>query len=264
MTTAYATTHVGPDTPSISKTLPFPVDWDHYSLTSLMFALERQTVATFANARKQVQPVLDIDAALMEQTPTIFHQPQAHEVVGSMLFTRMFSVLRAAARLMFAGQQYEARAVLRSALECGMYGWSLTVDANLREIWRQRENSDAARQAARNALTWGRLKKALRVRSQPLSETVSSLYDDLIDLGAHPNPGGIVDGLFTDKDAEGKLLLMTMVGDCNPKSIISGLDELLRVTRAGFELLCLAMPERMKQTGIGPKVTAIFDAAGYR
>src|SRR5712664_2470474 len=152
MTIAYTTTHEGPDTPSISKTLPFPVDWDHFSLTSLMGELERQTVATFANARARVQPVLDVDAALIEQTPVIFDRPQKHELVGSMLFTRMFSVLRAAARLVFAGQQYEARAVLRSALECGVYGWALTTDGGLREIWQHRGDSDDARQAARDAL----------------------------------------------------------------------------------------------------------------
>lgn len=263
MTIAYTTKHVGPDTSSISKALPFPVDWDHFSLTTLMGNLERQTVATFANARAQVQPVLDVDAALFEQTPAIFHQPQQHELVGAMLFTRMFSVLRAAARLVFAGQQYEARAVLRSALECGMYGWALTTDGEQREIWKHREDSDDARQAARNALTWGRLKTALRAQSQSLGDKVAILYDDLIDLGAHPNPGGIVDGVFTSKDAAGNLQLMTVFGACTPESVTAGLNELLGVTHAGFELLRLAMPERMEKTGVGPNVAAIFLAAGY-
>jgi len=263
MTIAYTTTHEWPETPSISKTLPFPADWDHFSLTLLMGELERQMVATFANVRAQVQPVLDVDAALIQQTPAIFHQPQKHELIGSMLFTRMFSGLRAAARLVFAGQQYEARAVLRSSLECGVYGWALTTDGRLREIWRAREDSDEARQAARNALTWGRLKTPLSAQSHLLGDKVTALYDDLIDLGAHPNPGGIIDGVFKTKDAAGNTQLMTMFGDCAPESIVAGLGELLRVTHAGFELLRLAMPERMEKSGVSQKVAAIFVAAGY-
>lgn len=257
------TMHEGADTLSVKKTLSFPNDWDQYSLTVFMDKLERQAVATFANIRIQVQPILDVDETLIKQVPTIFDRPQKHEQAGAMLFTRMFSVLRAAARLVFAGQQYEARVVLRSALECGVYGWALTTDKSLREVWQSRDDNDKTRKVARNALQWCSLKTALRNESPQIEKKIAVIYDNLIDLGAHPNPGGIVDGMFSSVDAEGSPMLMTLFGGGTPESITAGLDELLRVTHAGFELLRLAMPERLERTGVGQKVVAIFAAAGY-
>ena len=257
------TIYEGTDTLSIMKTLPFPSDWDQYSLTVFLGKLERQTVATFANTRAQVQPVLDVDETLIEKTPAIFHQPQKHELAGSMLFTRMFSVLRAAARLVFAGQQYEARAVLRSALECGVYGWALTTNDGLRNVWQHREDNDETRKAARKALQWDSLKIALRNKSPQIEKKITAIYDNLIDLGAHPNPGGIVEGMFPSVNAEGNTMLMTQFGGGTPESIADGLSELLRVTHAGFELVRLAMPERLEKNGVGRKVADIFAAAGY-
>jgi len=257
------TMHEGVDIPSIRKTLDFPKDWDQYSLTVFMDNLERSTVATFANMRSIVQPILEVDEALVVQAPAIFSYPQKHEQASSMLFMRMFSVQRAAARLLFAGQQYEARAVLRSALECGVYGCLLTSDSELLDVWRQRDDNDFTRKAARKAFQWGSLMTALRKQSPSIETKIDALYDELIDLGAHPNPGGIVDGMFADVDADGNKMLMTLFGGGTPESIVRGLRELLSVTHAGFELIRLAMPERLMKNGVAQQVEATFAAAGY-
>jgi hypothetical protein len=45
------TIHVGNGIPSKNITLPFPRDWDRFSLTVFIDKLERQMVATFANIR---------------------------------------------------------------------------------------------------------------------------------------------------------------------------------------------------------------------
>lgn len=261
MTIGYTIKHESVDTPSIKVTHNFPVDWARFSLTSLMSELERQAVATFANARAQVQPILDIDTEMMEKVPEIFSDPSANELLGIMLFTRMFSVLRAAARLVFAGQQYEARSVLRSALECGVYGWALIVNDELRGTWKRRDESEEARKKARNAFAWSGLQKSLQSASQSLADTVGNLYESLIDLGAHPNPGGILDGQFVTKDADGHARLNTVFGGGDRESISIGLRDLLDVTHAGFDLLRLALPERMKKSGVGSRVSAIFNAA---
>jgi hypothetical protein len=200
---------------------------------------------------------------LIEQATVIFQQPQKHEQAGAMLFMRMFSVLRTAARLVFSGQQYEARAVLRSALECGVYGWALTADNAMRDVWQHRDDNEETRKSARNVLQWRLLKIALCNKSPQIEQQIAAIYDELIDLGAHPNHGGIVEGMFHSVDAEGNSMHMTLFGGGNPESIMAGLEELLRVTHAGFKLLCLAMPERLARNKVDQKVAAIFSSAGY-
>jgi hypothetical protein len=244
------------------KVVNYPADWHQFPLTAMMTLMEQAAYATFANCRDAVQPLLEIDFLLTEDSDALLIGASGLPFASVGLFMRMLLGLRAAARLVFAGQQYEARAVLRSSLECSVYAWALSCDPALGNIWVNRDSDFRTRKAARKAFGWTRLLKHLTATSPRLGHITDEVYDELIDLGAHPNPGGLIGSAWLHSAPDGSTHMWSSQGGGSPESLRSGLREQLRLTFVCFELLRISLPQRMAASGIGDKVAAIFSAAG--
>lgn len=81
--------------------------------------------------------------------------------------------------------------MVRSILESGMYALAVAQDADLATTWRQRDESDASRDAMREAFVFGSLRRRFVERIDPaLSQSLKERYDRAIAQGAHPNVGG--------------------------------------------------------------------------
>lgn len=253
------TTYEGPDVLSIEQIKSVPHDWPNYSLTRSFDAMDGQAIATFANARALIQPIIDIDSCVVDRLPAIFDRPQQDEIPSSMLFARMFSVQRAAARLAFSGQHYEARAVLRSALECAVYGWALLSVEGVRDKWVNRDTDELSRNATRDAFQWAGLMRVLGTVAGPLSGRVHATYVSLISLGAHPNPGGVVGGTFLSEE-DGSRMLMTNFGGGSAEEMRAGFCEYMEVVRQCFDLLKLTFPQRLAAADVIAPAHAAFDA----
>lgn len=257
----FKVTYSGPDTLSVVRKMSFPVEWEAFSLTHFCGEMERAAVATFANARQHLQPLLDIDQHLIGSAPTIFAHPKPDERAATLLFMRMFSVLRAATRLAMSGQLYESRAVMRSAVECGVYAHAMRHSHELRVAWARRDEDEETRKVARNAFSWSALMKLLRAQNEPLAGAVHHLYDKLIDLGAHPNPGGILGGVAID-EAGDEPMALTLFGGGSYDSILEGIAELAQVFSVCVELLAQSMPERLDPLGGAERFRAMFAISG--
>jgi hypothetical protein len=158
-----------------------------------------------------------------------------------------------------SGQLFESKAVLRAIIESAVYAWAVQTDANTRAIWEHRDESDGTKTAARNHFTWGSLKKRLSNASAEVGDEVSELYDHLIDFGAHPNVGGIVDASWIEETPEGGRRIMTAFMNGNAEALERGLHELIRVTKCAFEVLVLAFPQQAAALDLVDPIRAILN-----
>jgi hypothetical protein len=111
----------------------------------------------------------------------------------------------------------------------------------LTDVWRARDNGNAERLAARSAFTGAVKDVAKKTTNLPqlLSLRLVGLYDDLIDYGAHPNPGSVYGAVTLEDHCDGHHKRVSFTG-------IDGLDSnavrnaLLACMETGIVLFTLA------------------------
>lgn len=80
--------------------------------------------------------------------------------------------------------------MLRLSLENGAYGFYINADEERWNLWISRNDDASTKQKVRNEFTQGKIKSHIKKSSQKLGEHYETLYDQLIDFGAHPNEQG--------------------------------------------------------------------------
>ena len=243
-------------------TVHVPAGWLDRKLTSGFSKLENQAHATFVHYADVVEPILAFEEEFSMRMPEIFHEADPNEQIAIVLFARMASGQNAAARLLFAGQLYEAQALMRSAIECGVYGCALRHDPALRKVWARRGNSAEARAQCRRAFGWNGLMTALNAHSHNLRRLINPVYEQLIDMGAHPNSQGIGAGIQLERVGGGRLRLSTIFSSVEPEQFQRAVRQYLSVLHIGFELVRVAAPQRIEESGVAVRVAEIFDGVG--
>lgn len=255
----FTTTQRGMTVPSKTLQVLRPVDWGTNPLTTFLAALEDQVLATFVNARPLVQVLIDFDAAFVMRATGMFEKTKLGDAAAPLLAVRALSLQRAAVRLIMSGQLYESKVVLRALVESAMYAWAVHTDDNTRNIWERRDESDADKKAARNRFAWRDLKTRLCGTSPEVGSEISELYDRLIDFGAHPNIGGIVDASWIEEVPRGGKRIMTAFMSGDAEALERGLRELIRVTKSAFEVLVLTFPQQAAALDLVEPIRAILD-----
>lgn len=164
-----------------------PEGWGDDSLTSYLEDYRNNQFATFVGKEAEVGDLTAIDGmlkALLEgaRDPKPF--------VPMTFLLRSHSAYRAAAGAVMAGQLFEAQALLRLCLEHAAYGHYIGGDNALWERWMRRHDSDDHRKAVRNEFTGAKVEKKLEAADISLAKAYKTLYERLIDFGAHPNEKG--------------------------------------------------------------------------
>lgn len=241
-----------------------PAGWADRYLTNWFSKLEKQAFATFVNYADVIDPVLAFEEEFSAQLPRIFRGAEPGEQLAFVLFTRMISVQSASARLLFAGQLYEAQALMRCAVECGVYGCVLMHDPELRQIWVNRGKSNAAKDRCRAAFGWNGLLRILDTHSHNLRRLIKPVYERLIDMGAHPNSEGVVDGVFLERSSDGKTTMRTVLSSVEAESFGAAVRQHLTVLHIGFELVRVAAPRRIEESGVAIRLAQILEGVGMQ
>lgn len=105
------------------------------------------------------------------------------------------SLFLAATKMAKSGHDIAVYPLLRTAMESATYAILLTQDENLYSIWIKRHESENCFKQSKKAFTpaMKRLRKILHDYDEnsgcsPYEEYIMSMYDAVIDFGAHPNP----------------------------------------------------------------------------
>lgn len=102
-------------------------------------------------------------------------------------FMRAHSSFLGAVRLALSAQCPESYTLLRGVIENAQYAFYVSADETLKRTWLDRHKDDAARKEVRKMFGPSKIGDALKARDSALASRVADLYDETIDLGAHPN-----------------------------------------------------------------------------
>lgn len=183
-----------------------PSGWGLNSFTAAFDAARENQYATFHNKAPAKDDLVQIDWLLwrllegkIDPTPL---QPMN-------FFLRSHSCFRAASACAMAGQVYEAVVLQRATLEAAAYGLHIGPNEQRTQLWFSRGNSAAAAERVRKEFSFGSLKRHFRQDFPDIASAFVSLYETLIDFGAHSNEPGL--SISTNiRQEEGKRMFDTV------------------------------------------------------
>jgi hypothetical protein len=171
---------------------------------------------------------------------------------------RAHSAYRSAAGTVMGGQLYEAQALLRLCLEHAAYGHYIGGDTALWERWMRRNESEKNQEAVRKEFSANKVKRKLQSASAKIGTAYETLYERLIDFGAHPNEQGFSMSSAIRRQPNGDVHLDTLYlqGDGVP------LDHALKTTaQVGICVLRVAQllyPDRFSTLGLDFELSTIM------
>lgn len=186
------------------------------------------------------------DAAL-NSFMSILDNAKGYRSVGLLNFS--YSTWRTSAVLSKAGNTSQVPTLLRLAIEASLYAHLFKESASWRDVWEKREicrkSKDKFRKEGLSAAN-----SALRRGNEPLAIKAKTLYDQMIDIGGHPNATA-VDLMTTLDFKEGEqdgMAYFSQLSDHDARylanlNIISTADVILSVAQ-------LTWPERHTLYGI--------------
>ena len=236
-----------------------PPGWDKSLLAAFFEEMWSNSIGTYAKLG-EARRVQDIDALMNHFVTNTSHvKNKAALTVGLplLLFIRAHSSFRAAASLAMSGAIPEAMAGLRLALETAGYASLVENSEKLSLVWLNRGDSDEAKAECRREFRNADVRDALTARDAVLSGIYQSLYEYLIDGGAHPNEHGFMRNMqVTNMDDGGARILQIYLQD-DP-------DELDRGVRAVGKIgVCILMimetmhPDVFKILGISERLPRV-------
>lgn len=191
-----------------------PPGWEQPKMTAYFEAMWANTVATFAQKR-ELHRLCRIDDLMFDVTNGWSGgSPTAQSIVPLLMYFRSHSAFRAACAMGMGGAIVEGVAVLRQSLEFAGYAALVHSDPTLASIWWDRDQTDEDEKKARRTFTHGAVVAANGKLDTSLPGIYDTLYDRLIQFGAHPNEKSISGSMKLDiAEAETKLLQIYLQGD---------------------------------------------------
>jgi hypothetical protein len=185
-------------------------DWAEEPLSEFMEVATSRLYQTHARIRDWWARLSAVDRTFLRIAQNLNESPNWFE--GGFLI-RAHSAYRAAARLAGSAQLPESYMVLRGCLEYGLYALYFAQDGASKARWLTRSDTPENRKKVRNEFTAGAMLRVVKAKSARLGDIAQTLYDRLIDYGAHPNDMGLA-GTSSLTETEDKYNLeMTYIAD---------------------------------------------------
>ncbi|MBY5873742.1 hypothetical protein [Rhizobium leguminosarum] len=166
---------------------PAPEFWGEDTLTAYLEQARGNQFACFVGRETEVADLIAIDGMLRLLVEAA-RNPKPFVPMTFLL--RAHSAYRTVCGAVMSGQLYEAQALLRLCLEHASYGHYIGGDNAMWERWMRRNDSDANKAAVRTEFTANKVKKKLQNADPNVATAYETLYEQLIDFGAHPNEKG--------------------------------------------------------------------------
>lgn len=169
--------------PKLSAT---PLGWGLNSLTDSFNSVRVNQYATFDRKDASLH-LVTIDRVLFE---LLEGNVDISPMFPMNFLLRAHSCFRAACACAMAGQTYEATVLQRAVLETAAYGLYIGDDIDRATTWLKREESSASKDRVRKEFGFGSLNRDFKGRHAEMAASFESLYNRLVDFGAHPNEAG--------------------------------------------------------------------------
>jgi len=166
---------------------------------------------------------------------------------------RAHSAFRASSVLVMSGQVYEAQATLRLCLEHASYGFYIGDDDERWRRWMSRHDSDTGRKAVRNEFTATKIQASLAGAAPKIGAAFSTLYEGVIDFGAHPNELGFSVSTFVQHEDD-RVHFNTIYLHADGLPLDLGIKTTARIGLCALMIARLIYPEKLKLLGIHEEV----------
>lgn len=172
------------------------------------------------------------------------------------MLQRSHSAYLAALRLELSTQFVDAYPLLRSTLEYGVYALYFRDHEDKFLVWTERHLSADARKAARN-INLRRMLDYLESKDAEIGKQVKRLYETAIDMGAHPNPAGLLSAYKQRvQDEEGYHEVLYYGGEGFSWEL--ALKQAALVGVAAIQTASCVFPERAKILGVPQKLDELY------
>jgi hypothetical protein len=171
---------------------------DHITLKDYLTITAENSAAMMRAPSRALTVLVDIDQ-LMNAIWTGASQsspiPLFLGANGQMLF-------HGAIRTAIGGHVAAIYPLLRGALESACYGFRISQDPALLQVWADREKGEVQRKACRKAFNSavGDAVKDLSRVEEELAQYIKNLYEESITYGAHPNVSAVLPHVSTPTD----------------------------------------------------------------
>jgi hypothetical protein len=192
-----------------------PPGWGQDALTAFFAQALQNQWATFVWLREPFGKLCEIDEMFLKALGNLNNTA---EQLPALFFFRAHAACRAAIQLGMGGQIAEAQAVLRSCLEYALYAYFVFKNPTLREVWLKRMDDDDSKWKARDTFRVGLMLRQFEDDNPRVGAVVRTLYEDLIDMGAHPNVDGVISNMKME-ERDGVVWMETAYLNVNPRQL---------------------------------------------
>lgn len=176
----------------------------------MRFENNKDIIEYFNFSKKQVEQFLSGSGellALAKETDSFVRKviEDGHELnpMASFLFINSYFLLLASFKTAASGHVAAVYPQIRAALESCCYGYLMSRDAELIDVWSYRDRSEDDRKKAKRKLgaAVSDVKRMLKIEGhESLSEMVETGYESSITFGAHPNSRSVIGHLESQPD----------------------------------------------------------------
>jgi hypothetical protein len=245
---------------------PLPPGWGSDQLSGLLETGLKNAFATFHNHKPIYQRLSDIWDAYAAFTAN-FVDPSDFAGDGisvegatfaAFFFTRSQSAFLAGANLATAAQVGDVNAPLRTSLEWALYAYQFAHDPKKLEAWLARSDGQKERDRAKSASQIKPMIVKLEQDHADLGAIARSLYESLIDFGAHPNDLGMF-GNMTMDDVDAGKRYMSLIYTADDLSTRVALKTAARVGLTDLFIAKTLFQRRFDELGLSQRLAELSE-----
>jgi len=175
-----------------------PKGWGDDELSRFLVYAQNNTLSTFNNFKGSYLHLNDINNIAHGFREALANTPKWFV---AFFFLRAHASFLSGVRMAMSGQVPDTFLAARSCLEAALYGYFLDQQPEHQETWLKRHDDVEAKRKCRRTFQMKEMQDVLNENEPELGRVFTILYDDSIDMGAHPNERGIL--LSADFDRRG-------------------------------------------------------------
>lgn len=235
-----------------------PKGWGKDSLSHFLEASQQNELASFVSLNAKYKELQNIHDRFLENrrnlilavTPTINQRYadvdfdklnlEPKDWLELYFYLRTQAAFAGASKLALSAQIPEMYMLLRGVLENAMYAFYVWKKPDKKDVWLARDDSPQAKSAAKGEFKVSNMYLAIESVDSTLKNDVYKLYNDTIDMGAHPNVKTFVDH-SVQKNEDGALTLA--VTTLNAGQLESALDDVAATGDLVFRLFKAMYPD---------------------
>jgi len=178
-------------------------------------------------------------------------------IIPRFLGGRVHAAFVGATRLVLAGEQVEACAVVRQMIEQAWYALHIAQDSAARTtIWLSRNDSDASLKAMKSEFTVSNVSKTHANLDATTEKELHRIYEMTIDYGGHPNPRALF-GALRQTETETDTTFNVGILWPDPLPMMHVVRLAVSAAVGAFKIYQLIFPSELTTAGFGGQVDSL-------